>query len=44
VIPEEGTSNTDLLDESRVNNMSANYFAPLMDTDDIMEASMDMSF
>jgi hypothetical protein len=37
VIPEEGTSNTDLLDESGVNNMSANYFAPLMDADNIME-------
>jgi hypothetical protein len=34
----------DPLDESGVNNMSANSFAPLMDADDIMEASMDMSF
>jgi hypothetical protein len=44
MIPEEGTSNTDLLDESRVNNMLANSFAPLMDADDIIEASMDTSF
>jgi hypothetical protein len=44
VIPEEGTSNMDPLDESRVNNMSANFFAPLIDADDVMEASMDMSF
>jgi hypothetical protein len=43
-IPEEGNSNTDPLDESGVNNMSANSFVPLMDIDNIMEASMDMSF
>jgi hypothetical protein len=43
-IPEEGTSDTDPLDESGVNNMSANYFAPLMDADDIMETSMNTSF
>jgi hypothetical protein len=43
-IPEEGISNIDPLDESRVNHMSTNHYMPLMDTDDIMESSMDISF
>jgi hypothetical protein len=43
-IPEEEISSTDLLDESGVNQMSTNCYAPLMDTDDIMESTMDTSF
>jgi hypothetical protein len=43
-IPEEEISHTDLLDESRVNQMSTNRYAPLMETDDIMESTMDTSF
>jgi hypothetical protein len=45
MIPEEGTSQIDLLDESGLNKLSANSFAPLlMDTDDIMETFMNTSF
>jgi hypothetical protein len=44
MIPEEEISMTDPLDESGVNRMSTNHYAPLMDTDDIMESTMDMSF
>jgi hypothetical protein len=44
MISEEGTNNMDPLDESGVNNMSANSFTPLIDTDNIMEAFMDTSF
>jgi hypothetical protein len=43
-IPEEEIGHMDLLDESRVNQMSTNQYAPLMDTDDIMESTMDTSF
>jgi hypothetical protein len=43
-IPEEEIGNTDPLDESGVNQMSTNQYAPLMDTDDVMESIMDMSF
>jgi hypothetical protein len=43
-ILEEEIGNTDLLDESGVNQMSTNHYAPLMDTDDIIESTMDMSF
>ena len=32
------------LDESKVNQMSTNRFVPLMETDNIMETSIDMSF
>jgi hypothetical protein len=44
MIPEEEISNTDLLDESRVNQMSTNQYVPLMDTDDVMESTMNTSF
>ena len=44
MIPEEEIGHTDLLDESRVNQMSTNQYAPLMDTDDVMESTMDTSF
>jgi hypothetical protein len=44
MIPEEEISNIDLLDESGVNQMSTNHYAPLMDTDDVMESTMDTSF
>jgi hypothetical protein len=44
MIPEEEISNIDLLDESGVNQMSTNRYAPLMDTDDVMESTMDTSF
>jgi hypothetical protein len=43
-IPEEEIGHTDLLDESGVNQMSTNQYAPLMDTDNVMESTMDMSF
>jgi hypothetical protein len=43
-IPEEEISSTNPLDESEVNQMSTNHYTPLMDTDDIMESTMDMSF
>jgi hypothetical protein len=43
-ILEEEIGNIDLLDESGVNQMSANHYVPLMDTDDIMESFIDMSF
>ena len=43
-IPEEEIGNTNPLDESRVNQMSTNRYASLMDTDDIMESTMDTSF
>jgi hypothetical protein len=44
IIPEEEISNIDLLDESGVNQMSTNYYAPLMDADNVMESSIDPSF
>jgi hypothetical protein len=44
MIPEEEIGNIDLLDESRVNQMSTNRYTPLMNTDDVMESSIDMSF
>jgi hypothetical protein len=44
MIPEEGIGNTDLLDESGINQMSTNQYALLMDTDDVMESIMDTSF
>jgi hypothetical protein len=44
MIPEEEISNIDPLDESGVNQMSTNYYAPLMDTDDVIGSSMEMSF
>jgi hypothetical protein len=40
MIPEEEIGNTKLLDE----RMSTNHYAPLMDTDDVMESSIDTSF
>ena len=43
-IPEEEIGSINLLDESEVNQMSTNHYAPLMDTDDVMESTMDMSF
>ena len=43
-ISEEEIKDTNPLDESEVNQMSTNRFAPLMETDDIMETSMDTSF
>jgi hypothetical protein len=43
-ILEEEISNINLLDESRVNQMSTNCYAPLMDTNNIMESSIDTSF
>jgi hypothetical protein len=43
-IPEEEISNTDPLDESGVNQMSTNCYEPLIDTDDIIESTMDTSF
>ena len=44
MISEEESKDTNPLDESKVNQMSTNCFAPLMETDDIMETSMDTSF
>jgi hypothetical protein len=44
MIPEEEIGNTDLLDESGVNQMSTNQYVPLIDTDDVMESTMDTSF
>ena len=43
-ISEEEINDTNPLDESKVNQMSTNCFIPLMETNDIMETSMDMSF
>jgi hypothetical protein len=43
-IPEEEIGHTDPLDESGVNQMSTNQYAPLIDTDDVMESTMDTSF
>jgi hypothetical protein len=43
-IPEEEIDHTNPLDESRVNQMSTNQYAPLIDTDDVMESTMDTSF
>jgi hypothetical protein len=43
-IPEEEIGNTDPLDESGVNQMSTNHYVPLMDTDNVMESTMDTSF
>jgi hypothetical protein len=44
MILEEEISNIDPLDESGVNQMSTNHYMPLMDTDDVMESSIDTSF
>jgi hypothetical protein len=44
MISEEEIDNIDPLDESRVNQMSTNHYTPLMDIDDIMESSIDISF
>ena len=44
MIPEEEIGNTNPLDESGVNQMSTNHYMPLIDTDDIMESTMDTSF
>jgi hypothetical protein len=44
MIPEEEISNINLLDESGINQMSTNCYAPLIDTDDIMESFINMSF
>jgi hypothetical protein len=44
IIPEEEIGNTNSLDESGVNQMSTNCYVPLMETDNIMESTMDMSF
>jgi hypothetical protein len=44
MIQEEEIGHTDLLDESGVNQISTNRYAPLMDTDDVMESTMDTSF
>jgi hypothetical protein len=44
MIPEEEIGNTNPLDESGVNQMSTNYYASLMDTDDIMKSTIDTSF
>jgi hypothetical protein len=43
-IPEEEINHTDPLDESGVNQMSTNPYAPLMETDDVMKSTMDTSF
>ena len=39
-ISEEGINNTDLLEESGVNQLSTNYYAPLMGTEDSEDALM----
>ena len=39
-ISEEGINNTDLLEESRVNQLSTNYYAPLMGTEDSEDVLM----
>jgi hypothetical protein len=44
MIPEEEIDDTNLLDESGVNQMSTNQYTPLMDADDVMESTMDISF
>jgi hypothetical protein len=44
MILEEEISNIDPLDESEVNQMSTNHYTPLIDTDDVMESSIDTSF
>jgi hypothetical protein len=43
-IPEEEIGNIKLLDKSRVNQMSTNHYTSLMDIDDIIESTIDMSF
>jgi hypothetical protein len=43
-ILEEEIDNTNPLDESGVNQMSTNQYVPLMDTDDVMESTIDTSF
>ena len=40
MISEEGINNTDLLEESRVNQLSTNYYAPLMGTEDLEDTIM----
>jgi hypothetical protein len=44
MILEEEIDSANLLDESEVNQMSTNCYAPLMDTDDVMESTIDTSF
>ena len=39
-ISEEGISNTNLLEESGVNQLSTNYYTPLMGTEDSEDALM----
>ena len=39
-ISEEGINHTDLLEESRVNQLSTNYYTPLMGTKDSEDALM----
>jgi hypothetical protein len=43
-IPEEEIGNINPLDESGVNQLSTNHYTSLMDIDDIMKSTMDMSF
>jgi hypothetical protein len=43
-ISEEEIKDTNPLDESEVNQMSTDHFVPLMETNNIMETSMHMSF
>ena len=40
MISEEGINNTDLLEESRVNQLSTNYYAPLIGTKDSEDTLM----
>ena len=40
MISEEGINNTNLLEESGVNQLSTNYYAPLMGTEDLEDALM----
>jgi hypothetical protein len=44
MIPEEEIGSINPLDESGINQMSTNQYAPLMDADDVMETSIDTSF
>ena len=43
-ISEEEIKDTNPLDESEVNQMSTDHCVPLIETNNIMETSMDMSF
>jgi hypothetical protein len=44
MIPEEEIGSTNPLDKSGVNQMSTNHYTLLMETDDVMESTIDMSF